>query len=72
MTILDAAQALIKQLNAPAVAHSVWIAAEPDATTKEFKQRICVAIRPQYKLKIKVPTECRGFPVVEVPWPRSS
>ncbi len=72
MTILDAAQDLIKQLNAPAVAHSVWIAAEPDEETRGFKHRICVAIRPAYKLKIKVPKECKGYPVVEMPWPRGS
>lgn len=72
MTILDAAQDVIKQMNAPAAWHSVWIATEPDETTKEFKQRICVAVRPAYKSKVKVPTECKGFPVVQVPWPRGS
>lgn len=72
MTILDAAQELIRQLNAPAVAHAVWIATEVDKETNEFRQVLKVSIRPGWKNKIKVPTECKGFPVVNEPWPKGS
>lgn len=74
---LAAAQTLIRRLNAPAQAHSVWIRAE--TTTDENgklwatgKQELCVSIRPTWKDKIKVPTEHEGIPVVNVPWPKGS
>jgi hypothetical protein len=67
-TILEAAQELIKQLNSPAVAHAVWVETTADPETKEFTQRLKVSIRPGFR--VKVPTECHGWPVFNEPWPK--
>jgi hypothetical protein len=70
---LAAAQSLIRQLNAPAQSHSVWIAADVDEDGRATgKQSLCVSIRPNWKAKITVPTEHQGIPVVNVPWPKGS
>lgn len=69
MTILEAAQGLIKELNAPAVAHSVYIGTRVDEN-QEFVQELCVSIRPYYKSKVKVPATFQGYTVVNVPWPK--
>lgn len=65
---IDAAQTLIKRLNAPTVAHSVWV--KTDVVDGEFVRSLCVSVRPGWKAKVKLPTEHSGIPVVEVPWPR--
>lgn len=67
---IDAAQTLIAQLNAPPVAHSVWV--RTDVVEGEFVRSLCVSIRPGWKSKVKVPKEHAGIPVVEVPWPKGS
>ena len=71
-TYLDAAQSLIRQLNAPAQYHSVWVKTEVDPDTQEFVKSLCVSIRPAHVNKIKVPTSHMGIPVVQVPWPKGS
>jgi hypothetical protein len=70
-TVLEAAQELIRQINSPAVAHAVWVQTVVDPETKEFRQILKVSIRPGWKNKIKIPTECKGHPVVEEPWPKA-
>lgn len=69
-TVLEAAQELIKQLNSPAVAHAIWVQNVVDPETKDFKQVLKVAIRPGWKGRINVPTQCMGHPVVQEPWPK--
>lgn len=74
---LSAAQSLIRRLNAPAQAHSVWVRSEieKDENGKDRatgNQELCVSIRPTWKSKIKVPDEHEGIPVVNVPWPKGS
>lgn len=71
---LTAAQSLIRQLNAPAQAHSVWVRAETIEEDGKLratgKQELCVSIRPNWVSKIKVPEIHEGIPVVNVPWPK--
>jgi glucose-6-phosphate dehydrogenase assembly protein OpcA len=69
-TILEAAQELIKQLSLPAVMHAVWVQTSTDPETKDFKQTLKVAIRPGYKINVKIPSECMGHPVEQEPWPK--
>lgn len=69
---MNAAQTLIKRLNAPAQMHSVWIRNDLDNDTKEFKRSLCVSIRPEYKARVTIPETHEGIPVVEVPWPKGA
>ncbi len=76
-THLDAAQGLIKRLNAPAQVHSVWVQAETETddegkTRATGKQHLCVSIRPEWKDRVIVPTEHAGIAVVQVAWPNGS
>jgi hypothetical protein len=66
----EAAQTLIKRLNAPAQFHSVWIKTEIDPDTQQFTKSLCVSVRPEHVNKVKVPAEHMGIPVVNVPWPK--
>jgi hypothetical protein len=69
---IEAAQTLIKRLNAPAQFHSVYVQTAVDPDTQEFKKSLCVSIRPAQVNKIKVPSEHMGIPVVQVPWPKGA
>jgi hypothetical protein len=68
---IEAAQSLIKQLNAPAQFHSVWVR-NVDPETGQPSRALCVSIRPAQVSKIKVPESHMGIPVVQVPWPRGA
>lgn len=67
---IEAATSLVKKLNAPPQAHSVYIRSDVDETTKQFKRTICVSVRPEWKSKIQIPDKHMGFQVEEVPWPK--
>jgi len=69
-TILEAAQELIKQLNSPAIAHAVWVQNTIDPETNGFVPVLKVSIRPGWKNRITVPNECKGFAVMQEPWPK--
>ena len=68
MTIMNAAASLALSLGPPAY-HSVFVNTSV-GDDKEFIQTIHVAVRPQYKSRIKVPTSHEGYPVTQVPWPK--
>ena len=73
-TYLNAAQGLIKRLNSPAQAHSVWIASETEeldgVTRATGRHQLCISIRPEWKDRVSVPRDHAGISVVEVPWPK--
>lgn len=70
MDIITAASLLAKQLGPPAY-HSVYVNTEVDPDTQEFVKTIHVAVRPAYKSRITVPAQADGYPVKQVPWPKS-
>lgn len=63
------AQTLIRQLNAPAQWHSVFIRTSVDDEGK-FVRELCVSVRPGKK--VNVPAMHQGIPVVQVPWPKGN
>lgn len=71
MDYVQAATSLVKKLNAPPQAHSVYIRAETTAAG-QFKHSICVSVRPEWKSKIQIPEKHMGFDVIQVDWPQDS
>jgi len=77
MDFVQAATSLIKKLNAPPQAHSVYIKHEvprnPDGTfSNGFTHKLCISIRPEWKSKISIPKKHLGFDVEIVEWPQDS
>ena len=66
---IQAATSLVKKLNAPAQAHSVYIQTNV-GPNGQFEKVLCVSIRPEWKSKIQVPAKHMGYPIHEVEWPK--
>lgn len=62
------ASSLIESLNAPAVAHAVWVESTV-GSDGEFINRLCMSVRPGFEDAVSIPTEHEGEPVKRVVWP---
>ncbi len=67
---VEAASDLVRALNAPPQAHSVYIRTDVDQDSKEFKHTLCISWHPKYKGNRKIPKMYKGYPVELVPWPK--
>lgn len=68
MDHIEAAQSLVRHLNAPPQAHSVFVRTE--VKDGEFVKKLCVSIHPKFKAQIELPETHQGIDVVQVPWPK--
>ena len=66
---VEAATSLVKTLNAPPQAHSVYIKTETTAGG-DFTRKICVSWHPKYKGDKNLPAEHMGYPIEVTPWPK--
>ena len=66
---IEAATGLVKKINLPAQAHSVYIRTETTAGG-EFSKTLCVSWNPGLKSPPELPNEFMGFPVEVTPWPK--
>jgi hypothetical protein len=67
---VQAAQELVRQINAPPQAHSVFIRTDVDEQSKEFKHTLCVSWHPNFKGNKTVPKHIMGYSTKIVPWPK--
>ena len=66
-TPVEAAQNLVRRLQAPAQAHSVWV--NRQLIDGEFRDRICISIHPKCTKPLNIPDNIDGYEVAKLPWP---
>ena len=69
MDYVEAATGLVKKLNLPPQAHSVFIRTETTAGG-DFKRTLCVSWNPGLKSPPELPNEFMGYPIELVEWPK--